>query len=79
MGNANSSQQLSNSKNINNKRNNEPLVVETNDDKVFNVISDISNRLFLEYNNEYLSNNFCSKISIYKILMSFITCSSTCF
>jgi hypothetical protein len=65
MGNTIPSQNISNSniksvKSNSNKQN----VDELNDDKIFNTISDISNKLFLEYNNLYLKNDFCSKISI---------------
>jgi hypothetical protein len=60
MGNNAPSQNISNSKNDLNKSSE----IELNDDKIFHTISDISKKLFLEYNNEYLKNDFCSKISI---------------
>ena len=59
MGNSASPQNISN-----NKTNNVSSIIELNDDKIFNTISDISNRLFMEYNNLYLKNDFCSKLSI---------------
>jgi len=63
MGNSSPSQKLSNSTDLKNNSN-KSVPIETNDDKIFNYISDISNKLLLAYNNQYLKSDFCSKISI---------------
>jgi hypothetical protein len=39
-------------------------IIEFNQDEIFEKILNVSNKLFEEYNNEFLNDNFCNKVEL---------------
>ena len=66
MGNSGSTNNIQQNPQILQKSNNVPLKPEVvmNEEDIFQKIVDVSNQLFLEYNNEYLNDKFCDKLAI---------------
>jgi len=60
----NQSQSQSQNMNMNIKKNIQPEILEFNEDEIFEKILNISNQLFDEYNNDFLKDDFCSKIAL---------------
>jgi hypothetical protein len=58
----NQSQSQNMSMNI--KNNTQPEILKFNEDEIFEKILNISNQLFEEYNNDFLKEDFCSKIAL---------------
>ena len=60
------SQNQSQSQNINMniKKDAQPEILKFNEDEIFEKILNISNQLFEEYNNDFLKEDFCSKIAL---------------
>ena len=58
----NQSQSQNMSMNI--KTNTQPEILKFNEDEIFEKILNISNQLFDEYNNDFLKEDFCSKIAL---------------
>ena len=58
----NQSQSQNMSMNI--KNNTQPEILKFNEDEIFEKILNISNQLFDEYNNDFLKEDFCSKIAL---------------
>ena len=60
------SQNQSQSQNINMniKKDAQPEILKFNEDEIFEKILNISNQLFDEYNNDFLKEDFCSKIAL---------------
>jgi hypothetical protein len=60
------SQNQSQSQNINMniKKDVQPEILKFNEDEIFEKILNISNQLFDEYNNDFLKEDFCSKIAL---------------
>ena len=57
-------QSQSQNMNMNIKKNIQPEILEFNEDEIFEKILNISNQLFDEYNNDFLKDDFCSKIAL---------------